>query len=90
MDFALNGVAALIAGVVLRLRSPRVTPAALLTGALVLIWLVPVGPFLVALGQPGATQPASLYISGFAQALLLGIGWFVTDRAQRARTTAAA
>ena len=90
MDFALNGVAALIAGVVLRLRSPRLTPAALLAGAMVLIWLVSVGPFLLSLGQSGASQPASLYISGLTQALLLGIGWSVTDRAQRARTTAAA
>jgi hypothetical protein len=91
MDFALNGGAALLAGIVLRLRSRRLAPAALLAGAMVVGWLAFAGPFVFSALKDGVgSQPASLYVSGLVQALALAVGWFVTDTRQRARTTAAA
>lgn len=91
MDFTLNGGAALVAGIVLRLRSRRVAPVALLVGGMVLGWAVFAGPFVFsALRDGAATQPASLYISGLIQAVALLLGWLISAAAQRARTTAAA
>ena len=91
MDFVLNGGAALVAGVVLRLRSRRRTPVVLLACAMVLIWLAFAGPFVFSALKDGiGSQPASLYVSGLVQVLALVVGWFLTDKRQRARTTAAA
>jgi hypothetical protein len=91
MDFALNGGAALLAGVVLRLRSRRRAPVALLAGAMVLGWLASAGPFIFSMLKDGVgSQPASLYVSGLIQALALSVGWLAAAALQRARTTAAA
>jgi len=91
MDFALNGGAALLAGVVLRLRSRRRAPVALLAALMALGWLAFTGPFIFSALKDGfGSQPASLYVSGLVQALALLVGWLATASIQRARTTAAA
>ena len=91
MDFTLNGGAALLAGIVLRLRSRRLAPAILLAGAMLGGWLAFAGPFVVSALRDGAgSQPASVYVSGPVQALALLLGWLATASIQRARTTAAA
>jgi len=91
MDLTLNGGAALVAGIVLRLRSRRLAPVALLVGAMVLGWVAFAGPFVFsALKDGSGSQPASLYISGLVQAVALLVGWLISSVAQRARTTAAA
>jgi len=91
MALALNGAAAFVAGILLRFRSPRPAPAALVAGAIVLTWLAVSGPFVVFTLRDGAgSQPASLYVSGLTEALALGLGWFAAAAYQRARPTVAA
>jgi len=91
MDFTFNGGAALLAGVVLCLRSRSLAPAVLLAAAMVLGWIAFAGPFVFsALKDGSGSQPASLYISGLVQAVALLVGWLISSVAQRARTTAAA
>jgi hypothetical protein len=91
MSFGVSGGAAFLAGVVLRLRSPRPAPAGLLAGAIALTWLALSGPFIVSTLRNGAgPQPAAVYGLGLVEAFALLLGWFMTDLAQRARTTAAA
>jgi hypothetical protein len=90
MAFVLDGGAALAAGIVLRLRSARLAPAAFVTAGLLVTWLAAAGPFVFSIPQAGLSQPAPLYLSGLTNALALVVGWFATDRRQRARTTAAA
>ncbi len=90
ITFGLNGGAAFAAGIVLRIRSARFAPAAFVTALLLLTWLAAAGPFVLLVPQGGASQPAALYLSGLTNTLALGVGWFATDRRQRARTTAAA
>jgi len=91
MDLALNGGAAFVAGILLRFRSPRPAPAALVAGTIVLTWLAVYGSFVFSTLRDGAgSQPVSLYVSGLTEALALGIGWFVAAAYQRARPTVAA
>jgi hypothetical protein len=91
MDLTLNGGAALLTGIALRVRSRHFAPAAWLVGALVLGWVAFAGPFIVTALKDGAgSQPASLYVSGFVQAVALSVGWLAALAIQRARTTAAA
>jgi hypothetical protein len=90
LTFALSGSAAFAAGIVLRIRSARLAPAAFVIVVFAVTWLASAGPFLLAVPQAGLSQPAALYLSGLTNALALGVGWFAMDRRQRARTTAAA
>jgi hypothetical protein len=90
ITFALNGSAAFAAGIVLRVRSGRLAPAAFMTVVLLVTWLATAGPFLLAVPRAGLSQPAALYLSGLSNALALGVGWLVANTRQRARTTAAA
>lgn len=91
MDFTFNGGAALLAGVVLGLRSRSLAPAMLVAGGMALGWLASAGPFVFSTLKDGSgSQPASLYISGLVQAVALLVGWLTSTAAQRARTSAAA
>lgn len=91
MDLTFNGGAALLVGVVLGLRSRRLVPVVLIAGVMALGWLAFAGPFVFSALKDGAgSQPASLYVSGLAQAVALLVGWLVSTAVQRARTTAAA
>jgi hypothetical protein len=90
VTFALGGGAAFATGIVLRVRSARLAPAAFVTALFVATWVATAGPFVVALPQAGVSQPAALYLSGLINTLALGVGWFAADKRQRARTTAAA
>jgi hypothetical protein len=91
MSFILSGGAALAAGIVLRLRSPEAAPAALLAGAMLLVWVAFAGPFIVSVLRDGTGgQVAAFYLSGPVDVLALGAGWLTTAARQRARTTAAA
>jgi hypothetical protein len=91
MTFVLNGAAAIVAGVVLRLRSPGAAPAALLAGAILLVWLALVGPFIVSVLRDGTGgQVAAFYLSSPVEVIALGAGWLAIAARQRARTTAAA
>ena len=86
MDLTLNGGAALLSGIVVRLRSRRLAPVALLVGAMVLGWVAFAGPFVVSAVRDGSgSQPASLYISGLVQAAALLAGWLISAAVQRAR-----
>jgi hypothetical protein len=90
ITFVLNGGAAFGAGIVLRVRAARLAPMEFVTVLLVVMWLATAGPFLLALPQVGLSQPAALYLSGLTNVLALSVGWFMAERRQRARTTAAA
>jgi hypothetical protein len=91
MTFVLNGAAAIVVGVVLRLRSPGAAPAALLAGAILLMWLALFGPFIVSELRDGTGgQVVAFYLSSPVEVIALGAGWLAIAARQRARTTAAA
>jgi hypothetical membrane protein len=91
MTFVLNGAAAIVVGVVLRLRSPGAAPAALLAGAILLMWLALFGPFIVSELRDGTGgQVVAFYLSSPVEVIALGVGWLAFAARQRARTTAAA
>jgi hypothetical protein len=91
MDFALSGAAAFVAGAVLRIRSPRFAPVAVICGLLALTWIASSGPFIYSVLRDGAgSQPASVYARGLTESLAFALGWLASSAGQRARTTAAA
>ena len=91
MSFAVNGIAAFGAGIVLRTRSRRLAPAIFLVVLLLISWLALAGPFVwSALQSSDGAQPAALYFSGLTDALAVVLGWLAIATLQRARMTAAA
>jgi hypothetical protein len=91
VTFVLSGAAAVVVGVVLRLRSPKPAPAVLLAAAILLLWLVLYGPFIVSLLRDGTGgQVVAFYLSSPVEVAALWVGWLAVAARQRARTTAAA